>query len=74
MRAEAFNLFNTSNLSLDPYATYLGNLGTYMFGIARMTANQYLAGSFYNNQGGGMSTQYGVGGARSIQLTIKFGF
>jgi hypothetical protein len=72
LRAEAFNLFNTPNLALDPNAMYLGAGPT--FGVARVTANQYLAGSFYNNQGGGMSTQYGIGGPRSTQLTLRFGF
>jgi hypothetical protein len=72
LRAEAFNLFNTPNLSVDPLATYVGP-APYAFGVARMTANQYLAGPA-NNQGGGVSPQYGVGGPRSVQLTLRFGF
>ncbi len=71
LRAEAFNLFNTANVSLGPFSGYLGSGGA--FGVAPMTANQYLAGGV-NNQGGGVSMQYGVGGPRSMRWSLKFGF
>ncbi|MEW5980907.1 MAG: TonB-dependent receptor [Acidobacteriota bacterium] len=75
LRVESFNVFNIPNLALHPYSLYVGELTpTYAFGVAAISQAMYAGGSFYNNQGGGMSTQYAMGGSRSTQVTVKIGF
>jgi hypothetical protein len=78
LRVEYFNIFNHPNLSLFPYGGYWNSNGTMLlgtpFGYATQTQNVSLSGSFWPNQGGSMSAQYGMGGPRSGQLTVKFSF
>lgn len=78
LRVEYFNVFNHPNLSLWPYGGYWNSNGTMLlgtpFGYATQTQNVSLSGSFWPNQGGSMSSQYGMGGQRSGQLTLKFSF
>ncbi len=73
LRVEYFNAFNHPNLALGPYETYLGaSFGK--FGYATQTQNVSLSGSFWPNSGGSVSQQYGKGGPRSGQLTLKLSF
>jgi Carboxypeptidase regulatory-like domain/TonB dependent receptor len=64
LRAELFNLFNHPMFSIYPN----DRVGSRAFGIATRTLNEQLGGL------GGLSPLYQIGGARSIQLTIKLQF
>ncbi len=73
LRAEYFNVFNHPNLAIGANDVYWArHFGA--FGYATMMQNSYLSGSFYSNQGGGLSQQYQTGGPRSGQLTLKVSF
>ncbi len=72
LRVEYFNVFNHPNLALGANDVYWA--AGYAFGYASMMQNSYLSGSFYSNQGGGVSPQYGAGGPRSGQFTLKISF
>lgn len=76
LRIEAFNLFNHSNFSAP-----VGQLGSIDsgnvfspqtgFGISPSTAGKGLASGSFN---AGFSSLYQIGGARSLQLALKFEF
>ncbi len=72
LRVEYFNVFNHPNLALGYNDVYWA--AGYDFGHASMMQNSYLSGSFYSNQGGALSPQYGTGGPRSGQFTLKISF
>ncbi len=75
LRVEYFSVFNHPNLALgagdviwDPDGASFPN-----FGYASVMQNNYLS-SNSGNQGGGVSPQYGAGGPRSGQFTLKISF
>ncbi len=72
LRVEYFNVFNHPNLALGANDVYWAS--GFDFGYATMMQNSYLSGSFFSNLGGGVSPQYGTGGPRSGQLTLKISF
>lgn len=78
-RVEYFNIFNHPNVALNPNNLYnvgsASGLGPVGWGRASETQNSYYNGGYPGNMNGaGLSAQYGVGGSRSGQLTLKISF
>jgi len=78
-RVEVFNLFNHPSFS--PESGEMGSLdsnGAFVpqsgFGLSRATLAQGLAGGQLGAFGTGFSPLYQIGGARSLQLSLKLGF
>jgi outer membrane receptor protein involved in Fe transport len=71
LRVEYFNIFNHPMLALGS-SDILLNYGN--FGKASQTLNTFLGGGTSQSQGGAVASQYGMGGPRSGQLTLKVSF
>ncbi len=73
LRAEYFNVFNHPNLALGAGDVVWATGASFPnFGYASVMQNNYLSNNI--NQGGGVSPQYGAGGPRSGQFTLKISF
>jgi hypothetical protein len=69
LRGEAFNILNTPNFGF-PAASF----GFSGFGIATTMAGRAISGTSTTGPSNGFNSLYQVGGARSIQLSVKLTF